>query len=158
MHALATETLETRQDWPPAACPPWCSYSDTHEGRDYPDDRKHFGVEVRVPLSLEPAIKMGDGEFGCESLQVYLRQHETQSVPQITLAKGEGVGVTMTLHEAAALAGALNRVIAESGDESTAAFEERVESLELRVEGLVNLMQSVGSQLVIGAFPVLPAP
>jgi len=112
---MALTTMEglPQSPWPPPeGCPAWCGL--THNPSDHPDDRKHFGPEHNVPLSLEPSVELGGGDWCSEWLTVYLRQRQDQSQPQITLAKGEESEVTLTLNEARDLARALYSAIDEA--------------------------------------------
>jgi hypothetical protein len=86
-----------------------------HEQTEHPDDRKHYGLERRVAVSLERPVQMHDRTWEPEWLEVCLRQRWNEDAPQINLSKGESHGMMLTLQEARDLGVALLYTAAEGG-------------------------------------------
>jgi hypothetical protein len=95
-----------------ASCPSWCRTPGDH---DDSEGVVHLSEELTVDLALEPQIEMMVGVEGepmrrhrvPDWVALYLRQDEHQDEASIHLGRNQAAGVTMTLEEARALAGAL---------------------------------------------------
>jgi hypothetical protein len=99
MSAL-TVTDRTDENLPAVECAPWCLYGDGHTDATHPDDQRCYGEPHIVRLTRQ-RVQTYKGERWLDNVQFYLARHAGQTY--LSLNRDDGVGVELTLTEAAEL-------------------------------------------------------
>ncbi len=90
----------------------------TITGLEHHDDRSHYGEEVDIALELEGAdYDETAAVHHLATIRTYLRQHYRETEPRVHLARGDSVGVQLTLAEAALLHDRLSELLDVAGYE-----------------------------------------
>lgn len=98
---------------PLRTCEPWCVNGEGHP-TEHPTDRFCTEFMPLVPLSLHEAIKMCDGDWSRDWIDVHLRRPPQAHSPQVWISwetEPKGVEIRLTLEEAARLRDVLTQAI-----------------------------------------------
>jgi hypothetical protein len=84
----------------PISCQPWCEASDGHPNQRLREDQCCFGVEHRVPLSLEPDELFGEASTQQQYLNTYLMRLADDRASRVFIGYNEAPGRPATVEEA----------------------------------------------------------